>query len=247
VRRTLAAAATAFGVATSCGEAEGGGAPAVALSVSPARVALVAPAARSIELRNVGAAAVVVDVVRKTLDRRRPRPNDWFRVRPEHLVLRAGSKGVLTMRVRVNARATPGDHRLLLLVVARPVQRGLVGVRMRLGVGVRIRLPGHVVRRLELRDLRVHTHNGRPLLLLGIGNRGNVTEQLRGRLTVTLVRSGRVVSRLRPRGLRELFPGARTVLTMRYAVRVRGRVTAVVKLRLPGRVRPAVRRYRIRL
>jgi hypothetical protein len=64
---------------------------------------------------------------------------------------------------------------------------------------------------------------------------------------VTLFRSGRLVSRLRLGGLRELFPGARASFAMRYSGRVRGLITALVKVRFDGRSRPVERRYRLRL
>lgn len=223
----------------------GGGAPPVALSVSPARMALVAPGSRTIELRNVGAGTVVVDVAAKSVER--PAATQWLSVRPARLVVRARSRAVLTLRARAHGRARPGDHQLLLLFVARPLERSRIGVRVRLGVGVRIRMPGRIVRRLAVRGLRVRRHGPARDVLVAVANRGNVTEQLGGRVTVTLVRSGRLVSRLRLRGLRELLPGARAVLRMRYAGRVRGLVTAVVKVRFGGRLRPVERRYRIRL
>jgi hypothetical protein len=79
-------------------------------------------------------------------------------------------------------------------------------------------------------------------LLVSLANRGNVAEQLRGHVTVTLVRGGRLLSRLRPRTNRELPPGARTTLALPYAGGARGLVIAIVTVR-PG----AQRRYRLRL
>jgi hypothetical protein len=83
-------------------------------------------------------------------------------------------------------------------------------------------------------------------LLVSLANRGNVTEQLRGRLAVTLFRNGRVISRLRPRKVGALLPATRTVLAMPYLGHARGLVTAILKLRLEGHV-PLVRSYRLRL
>jgi hypothetical protein len=226
--------------------AVGGGVPPVALSVSPARMSLVAPASRSIELRNVGAEGVVVDVAPKSVDRP-AQAMEWLRVRPARLVLRSRSRALLTLRVTADGRARPGDHQLRVLVVARPQRNSRVAVRLRVGVGVRIRMPGRIVRRLAVRGLRVRRNGPTRDLLVAVANRGNVTEQLGGRVTVTLFQGGRLVSRLRLGGLRELFPGARTVLAMRYAGRARGLLTAVVKVRFGGRVRAVERRYRLRL
>ena len=217
----------------------------VALSVSPARVVLVAPASRTIALRNVGAERVVVDVARKSVHVRRA-ANEWLSIRPAHLVLRAGSRALLTLRATAGPGSGPGDHQLRLLLIARPRDRSRVAVRLRLGIGVRVRVPGRIVRRLEVRGLRVRRHGNARLLLVSVANRGNVTEHLGGHLTVTLVRSGQFVSRLRLRSRRELFPGAGAVLMLQYAGHVRGPVTAVVKVHL-GVNRTLERRYRIRL
>jgi hypothetical protein len=222
----------------------GGGGPGVALSVSPARLALVAPASRTLELRNGGSEQVVVEVARKSVDGRTAK--GWLIIRPARIVLRAGSTAAVTIRATARA-AQAGDHRLLVLLIARPVQRGRVAVRVRLGVGLRIRVPGRIVRRLELRGLRVRPHGRVRDLLVTVTNRGNVTEQLRGQLTVSLARDGRIVSRLRPRRLRELLPGTQTVLALRYAGRLRGRVSAIVRVRLGAHRRALERRYRIRL
>jgi hypothetical protein len=227
-------------------DAVGGGAPPVALSVSPARLALAAPASRTLELRNVGTERVVVDVAPKSLDRP-PAAKQWLSVRPARLVLPARSRAVVTLRARANGLVRPGDHQLLVLLVARPLSRTRVAVRVRLGVRIRIRTPGRIVRRLTVRGVRVRRHGTTRDLLVSVANRGNVTEQLGGRLTVTLVRGRRLVSRLRLNGLREISPAAHAVVAMPYTGRVRGRLTAVVKVRFGGGRRPVQRRYRIRL
>lgn len=227
-------------------EAVGGGPSPVALSVSPARVVLVAPASRTIALRNVGTERVVVEVAPKSLDRSAATKR-WLLVRPSRLVLRASSQALVTLRARANGVARPGDHQLRVLLVARPAGRSRVSVRIRLGVGVRVRMPGRIIRGLALRGVRVRRHGPARDLLVSVANQGNVSEQLGGRLTVTLARAGRAVSRLRLRGPRELFPGARAAVPMRYLGRLRGPVTAVVAVRLGGRLRVVERRYRIRL
>ncbi|HYY03322.1 MAG TPA: hypothetical protein VE736_05495 [Gaiellaceae bacterium] len=218
----------------------------VALAVSPARVALVAPASRVLEVRNAGAQRLVVDIAPRSVDKRTA-ANEWLSIRPRHLILGAGSNARLTLRAGLHPRARPGDHQLRMLLIARPLGRSRVAVRVRLGVGIRVRIPGRLRRRLDVRGLRVHRHARARVLLVSVVNQGNVTEQLRGPLTVTLVRRGRVVSRLRPPGFRELSPGARTVLALPYTGRVRGLVTAIVTVRLSGRLPRLARRYRIRL
>jgi len=209
----------------------------VALAVSPARATLVAPASKAIEVRNNGDAAAVVDVERAA--------QSWLQVRPEGFVLRAGAHAVLTVRAASPAHARPGDHELVLFLRARPVGSSRIAVRMRLGVRLRVRMPGRLVHGVALRDLRVRRGAHRRTLFLEVANVGNVTEHLEG-AAVTLVRGGSVVSRLRWRHARELVPGARAVLALRYAGRVRGRVTAIAAARVAGSV-TVQRRFRLRL
>jgi len=218
---------------------------ALALSVSPARLALVAPAARRIELRNAGTARVVVDVARRPVDGRTSPA--WLQVQPARLVLRGGTAGVLTLRAPAHAAADAGDHELLVLLTARPSQRTAIAVRLRLNVRVRIRVPGVVNRRLELLGLRVRRRGGSRVLFVSLANRGNVTEQIRGRLTVTLLHARRVVSRLRLRRPGELLPGSRRAFALPYAGSVRGPATAVVQLRVSRSGPPLRRRFRLRL
>jgi hypothetical protein len=84
-------------------------------------------------------------------------------------------------------------------------------------------------------------------MFVSVANRGNVIVQLRGRVTALLVRRGRHLARLSPTRRRALLPGARAVLTLRYNGRVRGVLTAVVRVRLGPGIRAVERRYRIRL
>ena len=208
------------------------------LSVSPAHVSFVAPAARTIDLRNTGAERLEVTAGRRALDGRGAK--DWLIVRPARVLLRAGGSARMTERAAVHG-ATPGDHGLLLLLVGRPLNGAGVAVRLRLGVPVRVRMPGRIVHGLRIHGLAVRRHKHSRDLLVSLTNLGNVTEQLRGQVTVTIMRSSRVLSRLRPRRPRELFPGRRALLTLRYAGQVRGPVTALVT------VGDHQRRYRLRL
>jgi hypothetical protein len=84
-------------------------------------------------------------------------------------------------------------------------------------------------------------------MFVSVANRGNVTLHLRGRVTALLVRHGQQLARLSPSAGRTLLPGARAVLALRYRGRVRGRVIAVVQVRLGSGIRIVERRYRIRL
>jgi hypothetical protein len=227
-------------------EAAGVDRPRVALSVSPAHIALAAPSARRIKLRNDGAERVVVDVTRRTVGRQAA-AHRWLQIVPARLLLRSGESAILTLRVRRARRAEPGDHQVLVLLTTRPLHGGRVNVQMRLGVRIRMVVPGPVVRRLTLGTLRVHRGRNARFIFVSAANRGNVTVQLRGHVTAKLVRHGRQLARLSPRTRRALLPGARAVLALRYGGHVRGLATAVVRVRLGFGSRVVERRYRIRL
>jgi hypothetical protein len=218
----------------------------IALSVSPAHVALAAPGSRAIRLRNVGARQVLVETARGALGPRRS-ANLSVSIVPARLVLRAGSSTRFTLRVAPRRHAAPGDHHVLVLLTARPVAAARVAVRMRLGVVVRVRVPGRIVRRVELQGLRVRRHGDARVLLASVANRGNVSEELRSRVTISLSRRGHAFARLHALARRELRPGTRAIFRARYAGRVRGVVTAIVSVRMARSPRALERGYRIRL
>lgn len=217
---------------------------AAALAVSPTRTAFHAPASRTLQVTNLGSEEVALSVVWKTLGRPAA-PHGWLTIVPTHLVLRGGTRGLLT--VRAGEGAGPGDHDGLVLVTGSPTDRGRIAIRLRVGVRVRIRAPGRLRRSLAVDGLRVGRSKHRRALLVTVANRGNVTEQLAGRLTLALVAHKRVFSRLRLGPFRELYPGVRAVVALPYAGRARGHVTAVVTVRLDGHRRPLVRRYHLLL
>jgi hypothetical protein len=215
--------------------------PRVALSVSPARLAFAAPGSRRINLRNDGADQVVVDVLRRTVVAR------WLQISPERVLLRPGRSAVLTLRAEARRNAEPGDHHVLVLLTTRPQHGSRVALRLRLGVRVNVRMPGRIVRRLTLGGVRVHRARRLRFIFVPVVNRGNVTVQLRGHVTASLFRHGDRVARLHLAPRPALAPGARALLALRYAGRVRGPVIAVVQIRMGPGVRPVERRYRLRL
>lgn len=229
--------------------------PPIALSASPARVTLLGSARATIQVRNTGNTPVVVDVARAgfRLDLRgRPRiapPSPgarWLTLRPRRLVLVPGANASLSVTARLPRSAEPGDHDALLLLTTRPRQTNGVAVRVRLGVVVVVRTPGKIVRRLELRGLRVRrSGRGRMLELLAV-NRGNVTETLRRkRVILMLHQRGHAPIRLRPE-TRTLRPRTRGVVQFRYRGRLRGWLTAEATV-AAGHGVVARRTYRIRV
>ena len=218
----------------------------VALSISPARIAVTGQASRRIELRNIGTHRVVVDVDRRAVGRR-PAARTWLNVVPTKAVVAAGGRVVFTVRVRPPRRAEPGDHHVLVRVTTRPPRGSPVGVRMRLAVRFRLRIPGRVVRRVTLHSVRVYRRRDARILLVSLTNRGNVTVPLAGRVTLFLSRRGHLVARLHPRTGPALPPRARAVLPVRYRGRVRGPVTVAVRLRLGSDAGAVIKRFRLRL
>ena len=227
-----------------------------ALSASPQRVALAGRAAASVQLTNRGAAPLVVEARAGgvALDARgRPRHASgrgrrsaarWLTVQPRLVSIAPGGTARIAVTATPPRRAEPGDHHAVLLLTTRPVRGAKVAVRMRLGVRIVLRVAGRIVRRVQLRGLRVRRTGARRMLDVSVANLGNVTERLpRGALSVTLIRAGRREAVVRSAG-RELLPRTRGIVTARYAGGLRGRLTALVELR--GRT--SVRRlFRIRL
>jgi hypothetical protein len=220
--------------------------PRVALSVSPARLALAASGSKTIKLRNSGAERVVVDVTRRTLGMQ-PAAKTWLHIAPARLVLRSGESAILTLRASPPRRAEPGEHQVLVLLTTRPLGGGRVNVQVRLGVRIRMVVPGRIVRDAALGGLRLRRSRNARFMFVSVTNRGNVTVPLRGRVTALLLRRGQRHAQLTPRGRRALLPGARAVLALRYGGRVRGLLTVVIRVRLGPGVRAVERRYRVRL
>ena len=220
--------------------------PRMALSVSPARLALAAPGARTIKLRNDGAEPVIVEVTRRALGPQ-PAAKTWLQITPTRVVLRSAESAILTLRASPPQRAEPGEHRILVLLTTRPLRGGRVSVQVRLGVRIRMVVPGRIVRDAALGGLRLRRSRNALFMFVWVTNRGNVTVPLRGRVTALLLRRGQRLARLTLRVPRALLPGAHAVLALHYGGQVRGLLTAIIRIRLGPGVRAVERRYRVRL
>jgi hypothetical protein len=231
--------------------------PPVALTAAPARVSLAGSTSAAVRVTNGGTSPVVVDVTRAgfALDLRgRPRilPHTgarsaapWLTLRPSRFALGPHGTAALVVASNVPRRAEPGDHDALALFTTRPVGAGRVAVRVRMGVTVVVRVPGAVVRRLELRGLRL-ARRRRALELL-VANRGNVTESIHGaRVLLAQARTGRRVAMLAA-SRREVRPHTRGIVEFRYRGHARGRLTARVLVPADRGRRAVSRTYRIRL
>lgn len=232
--------------------------PPLALTATPARVALVGSSRAALRVTNPGLAPVVVDVARAgfSLDLRgRPRvaprggpraASSWLSVLPGRFVLAPGASRALTVVSRMPRRTEPGDHDALVLLTTRPGPGAGVPVRMRIGIVVVVRAPGVVVRRLVVRGVSVRRARGTRILEISIVNRGNVTEALaRGRVRVVLRRGSRQTSlRAVPRDLR---PGTLGIVQVPYAGPLSGPVSARVRIAQEPALPSVSRAFRIRL
>ncbi len=231
----------------------------LALTAAPARLAFRAAGDAAVRIRNAGTRRVVVEAALAgfALDlrgrphvvaRRRARSAaPWLSLRPTRFTLAPHSAAQLRVTARVPLRAEPGDHDALVLLTTRPVASARVSVRVRLGVVVLVRAPGVVVRRLELRRLRVARRRSRQALELIVANAGNVTERLLHVHAVLSRPSTRRHVGTVAAAARDLRPRTRGLFELRLRRRLSGPVTAQVVLpAAPGR--PVIRRtYRLRL
>ncbi len=143
----------------------------------------------------------------------------------------------------------PGDHPALVLFEARSVGTRRVAVALRLGIIVDVRGAGRVIRRIDIRAVRVRRAGAARTLEVVTGrNRGNVSELVTARrLSVVLRREGRLVGTLRP-APQTLLPRATGLVDLRYRGKGRGAVTAIViSLTATNGESPPLHRFPLRL
>jgi hypothetical protein len=232
---------------------------ALGLTAAPIRLVLHGNGAATVRLRNPGRKVVAVEVAStglaldlrgrpRIVKRRGPRSAaGWLTLRPAQIRLAPHKAAAVLVSARVPRRAEPGDHDALVVLSARPLGHAQVSVRLRLGVVVVVRAPGPVVRRLELRRLRLVRRGDTRALELVVVNSGNVTEQLvRVRATLLRPASRRRITTVGA-SARELRAQTRGLLEFRFRTGASGPVTvSVIVPPEPGR--PVIRRtYRIRI
>lgn len=242
----LAAAGVALVLAPASVEGAGAERPRVALSVSPAHLELEPPGSRTVRVRNDGTGRLAVDVA--------PRAAGvlaaagWLHVTPAHLVLRAGQSSLLTLRATRPQRPEPGDHPALVLLTTRLQQaQSRFDVHLRVGVRIKLIVPGRIVRDVRFGGVHVHRVRRGWLVAVSVANRGNVTVPVRGNVSVLLARRGRRVPDARLESPRALKPGGRGSVVLRCNRRLRGRVVLTVRLAFGRGVPAVVRRYAIHL
>jgi hypothetical protein len=237
----------------------GAGRAPVALTATPARVLLTGSGGTSVRVTNSGTKRVAVDISRAgfALDLRgRPRivasPSGrsaagWLTLRPMHFTIEPRSTESLVVTAKLPRGAEPGDHDALALLRTRPVANGRVAVRLRLGVVVVVRAPGAIVRRLELRRLRISRRARATLIQITVANPGNVTESLRGaRAVLSRTKNGPVLAAaLAPS--RDLRPRTQGIVSFQYRRTLRGPMTARVVIPADGGRGRLERTYWIRL
>jgi hypothetical protein len=218
---------------------------------------LAGPAPQVVHVRNGGSRAVRIDLstagfaldlagsprVASTSGAAR-----WLAIRPRSLRVAPGATRSFTVRPSVPRGARPGDHPALVLLRTRPPGGRTIGVRLRIGVQVDVRVPGAVHRRLAFRGIRVERRGRRTRrLVASVANLGDVTEAVRPSVSVEVWRHGRRLVRLRPVA-RDLLPRSRGLVSFAYAGAVRGRVRVVAVWRIrPGGHPTRKRAFRLRL
>ena len=246
VAPALAATGMALFLAPAPVEGAGADRPRIALSVSPAHLELEPPGSRTIRVRNDGTGRLAVDIAPRAAGVQAGA--SWLRVAPAHLVLSAGKSSLLTLRATRPQRAEPGDHPALILLSSRLQEaRSRLDVHLRVGVRVKLVVPGRVVRDVRLGGVLIQRRRGAWVVSVSVANRGNVTVPLRGNVQADLVRRGRHVAHVRPAAQRALAPGARSAVVLRCNGRLRGRVVLTVHVGFGPGIPSVVRRYRIHL
>lgn len=253
----IAAAITAASALASVLAGAGADRPPLALSASPTRIAVEGGSWASVRVTNAGRASVAVEVAPAgfALDLRgHPRiataagVGRWLVLSPRRLAVGAGRSASVTVSAIVPRGAAPGEHDALVLLRTHLRAGAPVPIVMQVGVVVEVRVRGRVVRRLDVRGLRLE-HRGRlRIVRLTLWNRGNVSEVLPvRRVRIVLRRGRRVLATLLP-PRRRILPHSLAVLALHYGGRARGWVQAAVVVSQPRPGTAVLRRtYRIRL
>lgn len=154
----------------------------------------------------------------------------WLAVSPKKLHLAAGASTYVSVTAHPPAHAEAGDHNALVFLSATG-KKGQVGIVTRLGIGVLVRMPGTIQRKLSVAGVSVVRRAKTRSIRIALRNGGNINERVpKGHLTVTLERGGRTLKTLRAPFV-ELLPRMRVHATIHYRGKLRGRVTALVRLR----------------
>jgi hypothetical protein len=223
--------------------------PPVALAVSPPRLVVAAGETRAIRITNSGAAAADVEASATgytvTL---RGRPLVLARhvaliLRPRRVTIPPGRTVTIAVAAGSATATAVGDRAATVLLTTAGAPAG-VRVSLRVGVLVLLRGPGPLRHRIVVAGLRVRG----PTLELALRNAGNVSERIAP--SVLLYHGGRLVGTMHA-SPRELLPRSRGICAFRFGGRVRGRVTArvrvasavhVFRIYLPGGARARARR-----
>jgi hypothetical protein len=248
------AAAVLFSVLVPASAGSGPRRPALALTATPAHVTIVGTEHRVLRVTNRGTETLVVDAAAAGLTlglhgaprllfrgAAARRAASWLRIRPARIVLAGGASAEVGVGSALPRAAEPGDHAALVLLTTRAPYAGAgVGLRLRIGITVVVRVPGRIRHVLRLRALHPRRGAGNHVLRLVVVNAGNVVESLRsGAIEVSLLVGKGVVATLRSPA-RELLPRSKGVIDIRYPGDVRRPFTA--RVTVTPRAGPVVRR-----
>lgn len=223
----------------------------ITVSVTPTNLVILAGQSGDLTLTNPDQAAATYDLrignyeIRPDgsvrIDPKEPpsrSARDWLKVSPTTVQLAAGASTTLHITSRRVSTAAPGDHHALVLISSRPeATPSGVAVRARVGIGVIVRVPGDIIRKVIAARPYVVTSAGSRSVRVKLTNRGNVNERfLTGQIRMQVLQGHRVIARLRARP-QSILPGTSGVISLPYRGRVHGLLRVVVSIRL---ARPAV-------
>jgi P pilus assembly chaperone PapD len=241
VRRTALAA---VGIAASAVAAANAAGPDLSVSVSPTIVTIAGKSSAPIDVSNPTDQSVTVDVSLANyaiesdgtvlVDPKEP-PNRtakaWISVRPQVLKLGPNAHGQVIVTSHPPAHAEAGDHHALVLLATPPGKGGQVAVRTQVGVGVLVRMPGKIERKLAITRLHARRLAKGASFSLTLANRGNVNEFMEpGRVTLQLEQGGKTVATLVTPGY-DLLPHSSVTRTVAFHHRLHGTVTVVATVR----------------
>lgn len=151
-------------------------------------------------------------------------------VRNRRVVVAPGGVGSVRVRVSGTRGLAAGDRPALVLLTARSGGGAGIGVQVRIGVPLEVRVPGALRRRLRIGLLHVHGRR----LELAVRNTGNVAERLsRSSVVVEVWRGSRRLATLQPRP-RDVLPHARALVEYHVPRGLRGRMWLVARAVIPG-------------
>ena len=218
----------------------------ISVSVAPSHLVIPAGQTQDLTISNPGSDPVTFDLStgnyvlsangQVQIDPKQPparSAKDWIRLSPSTVTIDGQQSATIHVATKRVSSAAPGDHQALVFITSRATSTpGSVGVQTRLGIGVVVRVPGTLIRRLRVNKPTVATRGGVRVLQVRITNAGNINERFeKGQVRVTL-RTGaaKTVLIAKPQNV---LPGTYGIFSLPYRGKLTGTVKATATVR-PG-------------